>query len=154
MNLDARRMVDDDQLGLVEIEDFAEFVGGLQHERTVARRKVADFADTDELGRVGRQILAAGVGEAGRRVAQQIGDEAKAIAIPGVQVWTRSGGDLRLADGDRPGGIDRDAEGVFEDAVGPGGSQAVEALHLTEADFDRTAALHYPPISYHMVVVV
>ena len=106
-------MVHDDQLGGVEIEHFAQFLGDLQNVISVTRPEQGFITEPNKLIfiRLDETILRKMQTGWGRP--QQVGHKAEAFAVPGVQIRARAAGlEAKLEHGQRRAGIDSGFGGV------------------------------------------
>ena len=135
MDLDVERMIDGQELDLIEVQHLAELVGDLQDIGAIARLKDSRVAEQDDLIRVRRQKNLSSQRQSDGRVAQQVGHETKPTPIPGVQKRARSGGYVLFQNRQRRRG-QLHVDPVLHHTVGPEGLQGIQVRQSAEPDFN------------------
>ena len=125
-----RRVVDGDEFGSVQVDDLLQLVADLQDETPRIRR--GQMAQGEVLIRVGRRVPIRSHQVPDDGAPEKVGDEAEALAVPGVEDRTR--GALPVDFGDPQAPRARRVELGLAHAAGPEYADEFHFLFLADAE--------------------
>ena len=135
MHLGAGRMIDDDELRLVKVENFAKLFSNLNYVASVARSEGGFIPDADILERIGIDEARVRDAQPDGRSAQQISDEAEALPVPRIKIRAGAGGPLELFQHDGMASLDFDLV-VVDHGIEPAHADGIDRRMFADANLD------------------